>query len=112
MVFLIILIVAAAVLAAWLLVGVARFVLGDFRLPKLRETSVQGASPSGSPVRAVRGSATEHAGSESETGHNGRQARPAGSQRQQRRQERVLYDDSDVEQAVRDRLYGRHGQRD
>ena len=112
MVFLIILIVAAAVLAAWLLVGVARFALGDFRLPKLRESSVQGAAPSGSPIPAVRGSATEHAGTESETDQSRRQADPVPGRRENRREERVLYDESDVEHAVRDRLYGRHGRRD
>ncbi len=112
MVFLIILIVATAVLVAWLLVGVARFVLGDLRLPKLRESSVQGASPPGSSIPAVHGSATGHSGSDSESDQNRREADQPRRRRQKRREERVLHDDSEVEQAVRDRLYGRHGRRD
>jgi hypothetical protein len=112
LVFLIILIVATAVLLAWLLVQLARIGLADFRLPRLRESSLGGASPSASPVPPVHGSATEHGGSESESERGRRQAEATLGQRRQRREERVLYDESDVEQAVRDRLYGRHGRHD
>jgi hypothetical protein len=123
LVFLIILIVATAVLVAWLLVGPARVGLGDFRFPRLRESSVQGASPSGSPVAPVPGSTTEtgrptkDGAHEPEAGQNRRVQSTARlhrrrARREKRRDERVLYDESDVEQAVRDRLYGQHGRRD
>ena len=126
MVFLIILVVAAALLVGWLFVQLGRVTLGDFRVPRLREGSVQGASPSGSGVRSMPGSASGHA-----TGASGHvtespgrkldadQSRPRPTQsrrtlarRQKRREQQVLYDETDVEQAVRDRLYGRHGRHD
>ena len=112
MTLLILLIVATAVLLAWLLVQLARGGLEDFRLPRLRESSLGGASPSGSPVQAVRGSATEHRGGESNAGQGKRQTDTVPGQRHKRRDERVLYDGSEVEQAVRDRLYGAYGRRD
>ncbi len=112
MAFLIILIVATAVLLAWLLVQLARLGLGELRVPRLRESSVQGAAPSGSPVPPVGGSARDRARGAPEADRGRREGDQARSRRPQRRQERVLYDESDVEQAVRDRLYGRRGRRD
>ena len=112
MALLIILIVATAVLVAWLLVQLARVGLADFRLPRLRESSLGGASPAGSPTPAVRGGATEHGGSEPETDHSRREIDRAGGQWPPRREEHGLDDEPDVERAVRDRLYGRHGRRD
>lgn len=112
MTLLILLIVASAVLLAWLLLELARGGLGDFRLPRLRESPLGGASPSGSPGPAVRRSATEHRGSESDAGQSKRQADKPPRQRDTRGEERVLYDESEVEQAVRDRLYGPYGRRD
>jgi hypothetical protein len=41
-----------------------------------------------------------------------RQSRQPFARRQKRREQRVLYDEIDVEEAVRDRLYGRRGRRD
>jgi hypothetical protein len=107
LVFLIILIVAATGLVAWLL---ARVGLGDFRLPRLRESSLEGASPAGAPVPTVGGGATSHAGSESDARE--RQDDHAGRHDQNRGEGRVPQDESDVEQAVRDRLYGRYSRRD
>ena len=101
MVFLIILIVAAAGLAAWLL---ARVGAGDFRLPRLRESSLEGASRPGSAVATVRASAGRHGSSESDADQ--RQS-DRGYNRQNRGKESADYDEPDVEQAVRDRLYGR-----
>lgn len=133
LVFLIILVVAAALLVGWLFVQLGRVTLGDFRVPRLREGSVQGASPSGSGVRSMPGSASGHATGASghaigASGHvtespgrklDADQSRPRPTQsrrtlarRQKRREQQVLYDETDVEQAVRDRLYGRHGRHD
>jgi hypothetical protein len=108
LVFLIVLIVAAAVLLAWLLVQLARVGLGDLRPSRFREGSLEGASSSGSSVPAVGGSGTGDGGGESEaTVRDGR-----GDDARSSREESELYDQSDVEQAVRDRLYGRYGRRD
>jgi hypothetical protein len=122
LVFLIILVVAAAVLVGWLFVQLGRVTLGDFRVPRLREGSVQGASPSGSGAPSMPGSARGHAtgasgrateasGRELDAAQRGRspsQSRRTRARRQKRREQQVLYDETDVEQAVRDRLYGRH----
>jgi hypothetical protein len=106
LVFLIILIVAAAGLVAWLL---ARVGAGDLRLPRLRESSLEGASPSGSAVPTVRGGAGGHGSIESDADQ--RQV-DQGHRRQQSPDDESSDYDSDVEQAVRARLYGPYGRRD
>jgi hypothetical protein len=63
-------------------------------------------------VPAVHGSAIERGGSEAERDHHRREADQVLGQRRRRREERLLYVESDVERAVRDRLYGRRGLRD
>ena len=111
MVFLIILIVATAVLIAWLLVELARMALADFRFPRLRASSVQSAPTAGRALPAVGGTATERTAAERDAGNERREADTARSEREAEREERVLHDEADVEMAVRDRLYGRHGRR-
>jgi hypothetical protein len=98
--------VAAAGLVAWFL---ARGGAVDFRVPRLRESSLEGASPSGSAVPTVRG-ARGHDSSESDTGQ--RQGEQGHRDRENRGEESADNDKADVEQAVRDRLYGRYGRRD
>ena len=112
MVFLIVLIVATAVLIAWLLVELARVTLGDFRFPWLRESSVQSAPTAVPPLPAVGGSAAEPSGADSAAGKDRSEADEARRERPKPPADRVLYDETDVEMAVRDRLYGRHGRRD
>ena len=100
----IILIVATAVLMAWLLVELARHALGDFRLSRAHEGSLQGA-PSGS---SSIGSAPEHVGVTLAD-----RPRPITAESEDPAEEDVLYGEADVERAVRDRLYGsRRGRRD
>lgn len=106
MVLLIILIVAAVVLVAWLLTRVGAW---DFRLPRLREGSLEGASPSGSAVPTLRGAAGQ--GSSESDGEQRRGDQDNGHH-QSRGEESSDYDKSDMERAVRERLYGRHGRRD
>ncbi len=112
MVFLIVVIVASAVLIAWLLVPLARGALGDLRFPRLREGEVQSA-PSPSPaLDALGGNAPD--GNRAVRDRGDIRPEPAGprSKREESREDLVLYDETDVEMAVRDRLYGRHGRRD
>jgi hypothetical protein len=112
LVFLIVLIVATAVLIAWLLVELARVALGDFRFPWLRESSVQSAPTAGPPLPAVGGRSAESSGADSGARTDHPEADEARAERAKPPAERVLYDETDVEMAVRDRLYGRHGRRD
>jgi hypothetical protein len=112
LVFLIVLIVATAVLIAWLLVGLARAALGDFRVSRFRQGGFQSAPSTGPPLPAVDGKAPEGNGADSDRGRDRREPAEPPSRREQPREDLVLYDETDVERAVRDRLYGRHGRRD
>jgi hypothetical protein len=105
LVFLIILLVAAAGLVAWFL---ARGGAVDLRLPRLRESSLEGASPSGAAVPTVRG-VGGHDSNQSDTGQRQEQGH---KDRENRGEESANNDEAGVEQAVRDRLYGRYGRRD
>jgi hypothetical protein len=106
LVFLVILIVATSVLIGWLLVELARFVardlarftarnLGFERAPErtfgLTVSEPQAPSSSAPPPKPV-----------SPDGDRGATGPTA---------ERVLYDEADVERAIRDRLYGGRGRR-
>ena len=103
---------ATAVLIAWLLVTLARLALGDFRFPRLREGGLQSA-PSASPaLPAVDGNPVELGAVDSDRGRDRPEPTEVPSKREQSRDDLVLYDETDVEKAVRDRLYGRHGRRD
>lgn len=111
MVFLIVLIVATAVLIAWLLVPLARTALGDFRFPWLREGSVPSAPTAGPALPAVGHDAAAGRGPDSDADPDRGEADPVRGKREEPNGERVRYDETDVEMAVRDRLYGRHGRR-
>jgi hypothetical protein len=97
---LILLIVATAVLIVWLLVEIARFALGGLRLANVRAEPVPGASTG-------QTAASEAARIASAPVH------PTSHQRPDQRAttEQPLYAERDVEQAIRDRLYGGHGRR-
>jgi hypothetical protein len=113
LVFLIVLIVATTVLIAWLLVELARLTLGgDLRFPKLREGSVQSAPSAGPALPAVGGSPTQASGDDSDADPARRKADRIRGRRKNPREELLLHDETDVEMAVRDRLYGRPGRRD
>jgi hypothetical protein len=112
LVFLIVLIVATAVLIAWLLVELARAALGDFRFPRLREGGFDSATSAGPALPAVGGNAPEGSGADADGGHDRREPAEFRSKREKPRDDPVLRDETDVEMAVRDRLYGRHGRRD
>ena len=112
MVFLIVLIVATAVLIAWLLVALARLALGDFRLPRLRAGGFQSAASATPPLPAMDGNPAEVKMAGSDRGRDRREQPGVRSNREQSRDDLVLHDETDVEMAVRDRLYGRHGRRD
>jgi hypothetical protein len=93
-VFLLILIIATAVLIAWLLVEFARLVLADLRFGRVPEGSLQVAAPD-PPVNSPPASPQRAGQSPPDPGNS----------------ERVLYDEADVERAIRDRLYGGHRRR-
>jgi hypothetical protein len=112
LVFLIVLIVAAAVLIAWLLAPLARTALGDVRAPRLREGSVQSAPTVGRALPALGGKTAESHSADSDTDPDHGEGDTTPRAHRPRRGERVLFDETDVEMAVRDRLYGRHGRRD
>ena len=104
------LIVATAVLIAWLLYELARFALGDLRLERTREGSLQSASsvpiaPAPDPVSP--GVVAEHqassAGTESRARSKPRRGRGSRSDADD---EGLLFDEAAAEQAIRDRLYG------
>jgi hypothetical protein len=88
LVFLIILIVATAVLLAWALVSVTRVTLGDLRLPRLEPSPPQRPAVEGRPESSSITAAEPPAGGPTE-----------------------IYDGSDAERAVREHLYGRSGRR-
>jgi hypothetical protein len=92
LVFLILLITATGVLLAWLLYAIARLALGDMRYQRVHVTVSRGSA--GASEAAVR-------------------SRPTGSGAPSSAPEpapdTVLYDESEAEQAIRERLYGRRG---
>jgi hypothetical protein len=112
LVFLIVVIVASAVLIAWLLVPLARGALGDLRLPRLHGGEFQSAPSTSPALDAVGGNAPDGDPAGPHRGHNEPEPAGPGSKREESRDDQVLYDETDVEMAVRDRLYGRHGRRD
>jgi hypothetical protein len=85
------LIVATAVLFAWLLVSVTRFALGDLRLPGLHPSPAQRVTPP-APEAAAEAPAIVTAPA------------PLAA-------ERPPDDEIDAERAVREHLYGRRGRR-
>jgi hypothetical protein len=112
LVFLIILIVATAMLIVWLLALLARAGLGEFRFSRLREGSVQSAPSVGPRLPPVERNAADSRGADSDTVPDPGEVDAARGERDGPRGERVVYDETDVEMAVRDRLYGRYGRRD
>jgi hypothetical protein len=89
LIFLIVLIVATAVLLAWLLFAIARLGLGDLHVPRVHISLMRGSA-----------SASEATAGPGAVGRERRTAR-------EREPERSLYDQADAERAVRERLYGR-----
>jgi hypothetical protein len=86
------------VLIAWLFVELARFMLGDLRFGRVQEGSLQVAAPESPapPAPPPHQPPTQ----------------PAAPPRAEvSAPDRVLYDEVDVEQAIRDRLYGVRGRR-
>jgi hypothetical protein len=105
------LIVATAGLIAWLLYELARFALGDLRLERTREGSLQSASPAPiapppDPVApaVVAEPQASSAGTESRARSKPRWGR--GSRSDAADDEGLLFDEAAAEQAIRDRLYG------
>jgi hypothetical protein len=90
LVLLILLIIATAVLLAWLVMALGRLTFGDLHLPRLHP------SPAAAPEMpaGVGTIAPERAPGPSEPGAD-----------------TVPYDESDAEQAVREHLYGQRGRR-
>jgi hypothetical protein len=86
------LIVATAVLMAWLLVELARFALGDLRLQRMPEGSLQTAAQESPGVPAPSRQPPVQP------------VAPAQAHRPDPKA--VVYGETDVEQVVRDRLYG------
>jgi hypothetical protein len=111
LVFLIALIVTTAVLIAWVLVELARGRLRDARFPRLRAGGVQSAPFAGPALPALGASAPEGKAADRDRGNLRPRLHEPRSRREESRDDLVLYDATDVEMAVRDRLYGRHGQR-
>jgi hypothetical protein len=89
--FLILLIIATAVLFAWLLVSVTRFALSDLRLPGLRPSTAQPINP---PVPDAKA-----------------EAPPVAAAPQQATPEPFIDPEIEAELAVREHLYGRHPRR-
>jgi hypothetical protein len=111
LVFLIVVIVAAAVLIAWLLVPLARGALGDLRFSRLREGEFQSAPSAGPALDALARNPPDGNRADPDRGHTGPEPAGRGGTREESREDLVLYDETDAEMAVRDRLYGRHGHR-
>jgi hypothetical protein len=97
---LILLIIATAVLIAWLLVEIARFAFGGLRLASARGGSLHGASTGQTAADEAAPIAWTH-------------SRATSDERPDKRAsgEHPLYEEREVEQAIRDRLYGGHGRR-
>lgn len=88
--------------------GVTRLSVGDLRFPRIHEGSLQGASGAAPSISSGNGASAEAAAAEREEPENHVEAEP---ERRREHEQRPL-DETDVEHAVYDRLYGQRGRRD
>lgn len=127
--YLVILVVAAALLIGWLAFAIARLTSSEVRLSRFHAGSLQGASGGAPSISTGNGSSGEPVAAEREElgvteDVEGREdlaapedftaTKPQDSQKRRRRSkgEQQLYDEADAEQAVYARLYGDRGRRD
>ena len=85
-------------LVGWLLFVVARLTIGDVRVPRIHAGSLQGVSGGASAISPPNGGPGESVSTSADD--------PDERQEPQR-----VNDETDVEQAVYDRLYGQRGRR-